>query len=242
MKNPLKITIFECIEKGFLGNRNVPLSQQIDKAYCNTSVNIEDEVGLLLGGDLLHLPGVVQQWCAGEVLLSELCHQGDSLVRVVQALDSVPDAHDQPALLLGVVDKVHGDGAGIKGLSEHPSRIIKGAAEAVADGEQAGDQGGDEVLARPRAHNGVVSSGDRGPVVGGDHQAHLQELAGVRWKPALEPEKTKDPADAHVLSKHLGNGDAGVQELLTTLVTDATHKAGWLPNQTQLTSPENMFS
>merc|ERR1719234_504324 len=100
------------------------LSQQINKANSNAAVHVEDEIWLLLSGDLFHLLGIVKQRGAGEVLLGKLCHQGHSLVRVVQALDAMPNAHYKTALLLSVVDKVHGNGAGVKSVSEHPSGFI----------------------------------------------------------------------------------------------------------------------
>lgn len=47
------------------------------------------------------------------------------------------------------------------------------------DGEEAGGEAGDEVLASTCADNGVVGAGDGGAVVGRHHQTHLNELAGV---------------------------------------------------------------
>ena len=62
------------------------MSKQIHEANRDTAVHVEDEVLLLLGGDLLDGPSVVQQRGAGEVFLGELGHQDHSLVRVVQTL------------------------------------------------------------------------------------------------------------------------------------------------------------
>ncbi len=52
------------------------------------------------------------------------------------------------------------------------------------NGEKAGDEGGDEILARPGAHDGVVGPGHGRPMVSRDHQTHLQELAGIRRQPS----------------------------------------------------------
>ena len=40
-------------------------------------------------------------------------------------------------------------------------------------------------------------------VVGGDHEAHLEEGAGVRGQAPLEPEEGEHPADAHLLLEDL---------------------------------------
>merc|ERR1711971_1277268 len=114
---------------------------------------------------------------------------------------------------------------------------FQGAAKSVSDGEKTRDEGGDKILASPCTDNCIVSTRNCWSVVRRDHQAHFEELAGVGGKPALEPEQAKDPTNAHVLSKHLGDGDAGIQELLSALVADAAHEAGWLPDQPKLTCP-----
>ena len=53
-----------------------PVPEEIHEADSDAAVHVEDEVGFLLGGDLLDLPGVVQQRGAGEVLLGVFSHQG----------------------------------------------------------------------------------------------------------------------------------------------------------------------
>jgi len=52
--------------------------------------------------------------------------------------------------------------------------------------------------------------------------------------PALEPEQAQHAAEAHLLLEHLGDGHAGVDQLLPSLVTDAGHEGGGLADQTQL--------
>merc|ERR1712200_59077 len=55
--------------------------------------------------------------------------------------------------------------------------------------------------------------------------------------PALEPEQGQDAPDAHVLTEDLGNGYAGVEKLLATLVANACHEVGRLPDETKLSCP-----
>lgn len=60
-----------------------------------------------------------------------------------------------------------------------PGRVVDGAAEARAYGEQAADQAGHEVLAGPAGHDGVVGAAHARAVVGAQHDAHLQVCAGM---------------------------------------------------------------
>ena len=112
--------------------KKLPMSQQIHKADGNTAVNIEDKIRLLAGGDLLHLQGVLQQRRLREVLQGELLDQRDALVRIVDGLDAVADAHDQLALLARLVDKLHGNEAGVEGLGKHGGRTVQCTTKPVA--------------------------------------------------------------------------------------------------------------
>lgn len=49
------------------------------------------------------------------------------------------------------------------------------------NGEQARGEAGDQVFASASTDDGVVSTGDGGPVVSRHHQTHLDELAGIAW-------------------------------------------------------------
>lgn len=60
------------------------------------------------------------------------------------------------------------------------------------DGEQAGGEAGDQVLAGASAHDGVVRAGDGRPVVRRHHQAHLDELAGVARQPAQPQRRDRE--------------------------------------------------
>ena len=51
------------------------------------------------------------------------------LIWVVEALHPVADAHDELAVLLGVVHEVHGDDAGVEGLGEHAGRFVQGSSK-----------------------------------------------------------------------------------------------------------------
>ena len=102
------------------------------------------------------------------------------------------------------------------------------------DSQESRDERRDEVLSGPGADDGVVRARDGGPVVGGDHEAHLEEGTGVGREAALEPEEGEDAADAHLLLEDLRDGHARVDQLLAALVADRGHERGRLPDQTQL--------
>ncbi len=108
------------------------MPKQINETDGNTAVDVEDEIRLLAGGDLLHLEGVLQQRGLREVLQGELLDERDPLVRVVDRLDAVADAHDEAALLSRLVHKLHGDEAGVEGLGEHGGRSVQRSPEPVA--------------------------------------------------------------------------------------------------------------
>lgn len=52
------------------------------------------------------------------------------------------------------------------------------------NGEKAGGEAGDQIFACASADNCVVGTRNGRPVVGGNHEAHLDELAGVPRQPA----------------------------------------------------------
>ena len=92
------------------------MSGKINKAECNATIHNKFEIRFLIGGYLLHLTGVIQEGCGGEVLLSILADESDPLVWVVNALRLVPDTHDQDTLLLGLVNKTNSIQSRIKNL------------------------------------------------------------------------------------------------------------------------------
>ena len=120
------------------------------------------------------------------------------------------DAHDQLPVFLHLVDKIHGQHAAVKRLAELLCGSIQSTSKTVPlefmnksrfstyfrmfclvclcvsstdDGEQAGGEAGDEVLAGTSADDGVVCTRDGRPVIGCHHQTHLDELAGVARQP-----------------------------------------------------------
>lgn len=60
---------------GLGGRESTALAQQIDKADCNAPVHVQNQVGLLRGGQRLHLQGKVQQWCGREVFVYKVLPQ-----------------------------------------------------------------------------------------------------------------------------------------------------------------------
>ena len=77
-----------------LGREGTAVAEKVDEADGDGTVNVEDEVVLLAGGDGLDGNGVVEKLGAGEVLLDELFHQLDPQIRVVARLDFMSDAGD----------------------------------------------------------------------------------------------------------------------------------------------------
>ncbi len=74
------------------------------------------------------------------------------------------------------------------GVKSEPQKL-KGEVNAY-DGEEARREGGDEVLARACAHDGVVRARHGRAVVRRHHQTHLDELARVRREPAKNTDKS----------------------------------------------------
>ena len=60
--------------------------------------------------------------------------------------------------------------------------------------------------------------------------------SALHASPFLEPEEAEDPANAHLLLEDLGDGHACVDELLSSLITDAGHERGRFADQSQLLS------
>lgn len=54
--------------------------------------------------------------------------------------------------------------------------------------------------------------------------------------PSLEPEETKDATNAHLFLEDLSDGHACINELLSSLITDAGHEWGRFADQTQFLS------
>lgn len=59
-------------------------------------------------------------------------------------------------------------------------------------------------------------------------------VSGEHIAPALKPKQAQHPTQTHLLLKDLSDGHPSVDELLPSLITDAGHERGWLPDQSQL--------
>ena len=77
-----------------LGGESTTVTDKVDKADSNATVDIEDEVVLLGCCDALDGQGVVEHLCAGEVLLDVLLDELDAEIGVVAGLDPVADTGD----------------------------------------------------------------------------------------------------------------------------------------------------
>eukprot|EP00047_Mylnosiga_fluctuans_P002395 m.224315 g.224315 ORF g.224315 m.224315 type:complete len:1021 (+) comp11078_c0_seq1:64-3126(+) len=220
-----------------LGREGAALAQEIHKCDSNCAIHIENEVRLLGGRDLLNLHGVGEQVRPREMLLDILLDDGDAHVGILERLDTMANAHDQLVLAAHVSHKVLRRLATIICNSELAGSTIKRASEPIANGQQAGAERRHEVLAGARSHDGIVGARHGRAVVGRDHQAHLDELAGIRRQSALEPEQADDAANANVVLEDVCDWHAGVAQLLAAVVRDRADKVGGLADQAQLLGP-----
>ncbi len=76
---------------GFLGTEGAAVSHQINKAYCDAAIDVENEVVLLGSGNSLDSDCVVKHLAAREALFDELFDKLDTEIRVVAGLDFVAD-------------------------------------------------------------------------------------------------------------------------------------------------------
>lgn len=79
---------------GFFGSESTTVPQQINEANSNTTIDVEDEVVLLRGGDTLNREGVIKELVGWEALLNEFLDEFNTQVRVVSGLDLVTYARD----------------------------------------------------------------------------------------------------------------------------------------------------
>ena len=135
------------------------------------------------------------------------------------------------------VDEVTGTHALVVGFGELLGSAIERATEAGADGEEAGDEGGDQIFAGTRGDDGVHGTRHSGTVVSCKHKHHLQELAGVVGEAATEPQQRHDAADSDLLFENVGDGQAGVEEFLAAVVGDGGDEGGGFADQTQFLRP-----
>ena len=77
-----------------LGGECTAVAEKVDEADGDSTVNVEDKVVLLAGGDGLDRNGVVEELGGGEVGLAELLDERDTEIRVVARLDTMTDTGD----------------------------------------------------------------------------------------------------------------------------------------------------
>lgn len=229
-------------------------AHQVHEADSNATVNVQDKVVLLRGGDRLDGNGVVEQLGAREVLLDELLDKLHTEIRVVAGLDTVTNTgdykllarilnckgkwiHTQLVLLSHGVDKVTRAQALVKGLGELIGSTVKSTAETGTNGQQTRNQSADQVLTRTGGDDGVHGTRDSRTVVSSQHENHLKELACVARETAAEPQKRHDTTDTNVLLEDIRDGHTSVQEFLATVIGDGGDEGSRLPDETQLLSP-----
>lgn len=79
---------------GLLGGEGTAVAEEVNEADGDGTVNVENEVVLLAGGDGLDGNGVVEKLGGGEVGLAELLDERDTEIGVVARLDTVADTGD----------------------------------------------------------------------------------------------------------------------------------------------------
>jgi hypothetical protein len=79
---------------GLLGRERSTLSEQVNEADGNATIDVQDQVVFLRGGDGLNGNSVVKQLVGGEVLEHKVLDQLDAQIGVVARLDSVADTRN----------------------------------------------------------------------------------------------------------------------------------------------------
>jgi hypothetical protein len=135
------------------------------------------------------------------------------------------------------VDEVAGRKTLVVGTGELLSCTVEGTTETGANGQKTRDEGRDQVLAGTGGDDGVHGTRHGGTMVGGKHEDHLQELGSVVGQTAAEPQERHDTTDTDVVLEDVGNGHAGVEELLSTVVRDGGDEGSGLTDETELLGP-----
>jgi hypothetical protein len=135
------------------------------------------------------------------------------------------------------VNEVTGRKTLVVGTGELLGGAIKGTAETGADGQEAGDESRDQILAGTGGDDGVHGTRHGGTVVSSKHEDHLEELGSVVGQTTAEPEERHDTADTDVVLEDVGNGHAGVKKLLSTVVGDGGDESSGLTDETELLGP-----
>lgn len=135
------------------------------------------------------------------------------------------------------VDEVTGRETLVVCAGELLSGAVKSTTETRTNGQETRNESRDEILAGTSGDDGVHGTGHSGTVVGSKHEDHLEELGSVVGKTAAEPKERHDTTDTDVVLEDVGNGHAGVEELLATVVGDGGDEGSGLTDKTELLGP-----
>lgn len=135
------------------------------------------------------------------------------------------------------VNEVTGRKALVVSAGELLSGAVKSTTETGADGQETRDESRDQVLAGTGGDDGVHGTRNGGTVIGSKHEHHLEELGGVVGQTAAEPKKRHDTTNTDVVLEDVGNGHAGVEKLLSTVIGDGGDEGSGLTDETKLLGP-----
>lgn len=220
-----------------LSGESAAVAHEVNEADGDGTVDVEDEVVLLAGGDGLDGDGVVEELGGGEVGLAELLDERDTEIGVVAGLDTVTNTGDELVLLPHGVNEVTGRKTLVVSTGELLSGAVKGTTEAGTDGQETRDESRDQVLAGTGGDDGVHGTGHGGTVVGSKHEDHLEELGSVVGKTAAEPKERHDTTNTNVVLEDVGDGHTGVEKLLSTVIGDGGDEGSRLTDETKLLGP-----
>lgn len=222
---------------GLLGGEGTAVSDQVHEADGNAAVDVENEVVLLGGGDGLDGERIVEKLVVGELGLDVLLDELHTQIGVVAGLDTVTNTGNELVRLAHAVDELTGAEALVKGLGELLGGTVKGTAETRTDGEETRDESADQVLTGTGGDDGVHGTRHGGAVVSGKHEDHLQELGGVWWEAAAEPQQRHDTTDTDIFPEHVRDGHTSVEEFLATVIGNGGNEGSGLADETKLLGP-----
>lgn len=78
----------------FFRRKGATVTEEIDEADGDTTIDVEDEVVLLGGGDCLNGDSVVEEFVGGKVLHDEFFDKLDTEIGIRSRLDTVTDTRD----------------------------------------------------------------------------------------------------------------------------------------------------
>lgn len=243
---------------GFFGSESTTVPQQINEANSNTTIDVEDEVVLLRGGDTLNRKGVIKELVGWEALLNEFLDEFNTQVRVVSGLDLVTYARDCEENILALrwdekmemarkytkfvllshgINKVSWTEPFVECISELSSSTIQSTTKPLTNSQETGNESGDQVLSSSGSDNGVHCTRHSWAMVGSQHENHLQKFGGILWKSSPEPKEGHNTANTNVFLEDIGNWHTRIKKLLPTVIGDSGDEGSWLTNKPKLLSP-----